>query len=507
MGGEIPAFFANVITFNRIVMGQPIFCTVCCLLRPDARLLGFAFIWLISPVFAQNMSISEGLSIRNDYGYEIIGRLRDRILLFRDKYDDFEVQAYDNQMHPVWNKELEGLEKRGIQIIAVLGGKNDFSIVYKLRRRGYTTLKVHKYDPGASLIDTMTVKDYGDRIFNAPNLAYISSDDKNCVAVYNTIEPGKIEITCFRLDKMQVLWDKIFLFESNFDEANGQAMTLGNNGEFFLVHEKNNRKSRIEEHQYEIIFVNTMGEKRVVVRMPDFLTGDTHFVYDNLNHRLVGAGLYAEKNRDRVNGTFYLSVAAHDASNNTLRYEPFDDKLISILRRKDVADDTKGITDATINQLVLRQDGGVLLVAERKHEIMRGAAAGRGFWRDGMRMVVDYYYDDFFLVAMQPNGQAQWKTVLHKKQYSQDDDGTFSSFFTLRSSDALRFLFNDEIKYENTCSEYVISPLGDFDRNNLLNTEGQNLRLRFRDALQISTSECLVPSEFRNKLRLVLLQY
>ena len=68
-------------------------------------------------------------------------------------------------------------------------------------------------------------------------------------------------------------------------------------------------------------------------------------------------------------------------------------------------------------------------------------------------------------------------------------------------------LFNDEIKYETTCSEYVLSPAGDFDRNSLLTTDGQNLRLRFRDALQVSAGECLVPSEFRNKLRLVLLRF
>ena len=74
-------------------------------------------------------------------------------------------------------------------------------------------------------------------------------------------------------------------------------------------------------------------------------------------------------------------------------------------------------------------------------------------------------------------------------------------------SDKLRFLFNDEIKYENTCSEYLLSPLGEFDRNSLLNTADQNLRLRFRDGLQLNERECLIPSEYRNKLRLVLLQY
>ena len=30
---------------------------------------------------------------------------------------------------------------------------------------------------------------------------------------------------------------------------------------------------------------------------------------------------------------------------------------------------------------------------------------------------------------------------------------------------------------------------------------------RFRDAMQLNANECLVPSEFRNKLRLVLLKF
>jgi hypothetical protein len=147
------------------------------------------------------------------------------------------------------------------------------------------------------------------------------------------------------------------------------------------------------------------------------------------------------------------------------------------------------------------------MVVERYHETLQGAAAGQGFFHDGMRTIVNYYYDDVFLVAFQPNGQTQWQTALHKKQYSQDDDGTFSSYFLLRNVDKMRFLFNDEIKYENTCSEYVVNPIGDFDRNSLLNTINQGLRLRFRDSLQLNASECIVPSEYRGRLRLVLLRF
>ena len=112
-----------------------------------------------------------------------------------------------------------------------------------------------------------------------------------------------------------------------------------------------------------------------------------------------------------------------------LNYEVFDEKFMSILKQKDVGEDNRGIDDAELRELVLRQDGGIIMVCERFHEVERGASAGRGFIRDGIRMTVDYYYDDLFVIAFQPNGQAQWKTAMHKKQYSQDDEGTFFLLF------------------------------------------------------------------------------
>lgn len=172
-----------------------------------------------SDTLSQSMLISDAISIRNDYGYELVGRLRDRILVFRDKYNDFEVQAFDNQMKLAWSRNLEDLDSRGIQVVAVIAGKNDFSIVHKIRRRGFSVLRIHKYNPGANLIDSMIIKDYGERLFNAPILGYIQSDDRNCIVVYNTSDRSQIEATCFQLDKMQVLWDKTFQLKQEYDDT------------------------------------------------------------------------------------------------------------------------------------------------------------------------------------------------------------------------------------------------------------------------------------------------
>lgn len=473
------------------------------------KLLPLAFFCLASyAVCGQSAIVSDPIFIRSDYGYEIIGRLRDRVLIFRDRYDDFMVQAFDNQMRLSWSKDLNDLDHRGTRILGVVPGRNDFSVVYQMRRRGHTLLRVHKYDPGANLIDSMLVKDYGERLFNTPVLDFLRSDDRNCVVVYNTAERDQIEATCILLDKMQMLWDTTATADdaSDFFEDRRPEVALSNSGAFFWVSEKNNRRGKLDKHELDILQFDSQGLSRKRIPLGGYLTVDSKFVFDNQNNSLSAAGLWAEKGRERANGAFFLRIAAGADSAQVLRYEPFDEKFMSILRQKNVGEDARGIVDAELRQLLLRQDGGIILVAERYREVQRGAAAGRGFFRDGMRMIVDYYYDDVFVLAFQPDGKTQWKTALHKKQYSQDDEGTFSSYFLMRNPDRMRFFFNDEIKYENTCSEYVLSAVGEFDRNSLLNTLNQNLRLRFRDAIQVNASECIIPSEFRGRLRLVLLR-
>ena len=80
-------------------------------------------------------------------------------------------------------------------------------------------------------------------------------------------------------------------------------------------------------------------------------------------------------------------------------------------------------------------------------------------------------------------------------------------FFLVKTPKALRLLFNDEIKYENTVSEYVLRGNGKKDRNSVLNTSYQKLQLRFQDALQVASNEILIPSERRSRLRLVKVVY
>ncbi len=464
-------------------------------------LLVFNILWLQ----AQRIDVSDPINLRNDSGYEVIGRLRDRILLFRDRYDDYQIQAFDLQLKESWNRVLEDIDKRNTRVLGVLTGKNDFSILYSQRLKGKYFLRIHKYDPAAVLIDTATIKSYGERLFTPPEFELLVSEDRSKFVVYNTAENDKLECVCFQVEQMRVLWDKTASFDSDFQDNNLKGLALNNDGVLFIALDYDNRKSKWETHRFHVLKVSIEPDQVLVYAFPNVLVSDVKFAYDHKNQRLVAGGLWADKRKEWSNGVFYLTANPNVASEFTIQKSSFEDKFISTLRQKDVEEDSKGIDDADVAYIVPRADGGLAMVVEKHYEIMRGTTGASRFSRE-VRSIVDYYYDDFFVVGFGPEGTVQWNTILHKKQYSQDDDAIFSSFFLFKGRERLLFLFNDEIRFENSCSGYELGANGTYDRNSLFNTLHQNLRLRFRDGIQISANECLIPSEYRGKLKLVRIE-
>ena len=121
--------------------------------------------------------------------------------------------------------------------------------------------------------------------------------------------------------------------------------------------------------------------------------------------------------------------------------------------------------------------------------------------------MVDYYIEDILVFDFDKSGDLSWSDVLHKKQFSQDDGAVYSSYFLMKNPSSVRLVYNDDIKQETTVSEYVLSPSGNSERNSLFTTDYQGLQLRFRDGVQVSSNEILVPSERQGKIRVVKLSY
>ncbi len=463
-------------------------------------------------LLAQTVTVSEALSIRNDQAYEVIGKMKDRFLLYRDKANnDFEIQAFNEDLHQSWTKKIE-FEKKKTEVLGIVPNKEYFNIVYKFKKKGNIILKTNKYDAGANLIDSTTIFDYGNR-FYLPKVNVIRSQDKSKILLYSIERQTTVEAICFDVNEMKMLWKSDFSPDGMAFHTDYQQPLVTNEGEMFFILGKDNRKSTKEKHLYKFYTASTeLGENKVDffdISMKEKMTFDILFEYDNLNKNIVAGGLYSEKNRGRAIGYFYMKISPRDTDAYELSFSPFEDKFVSDFLGKPIKNN-KGIPETIVKEVTLRRDGGIIMIAERNRLLERAMSSGRsnGYGGvDGRGYIVDYHFEDIMIISIHPNGTTHWESILPKRQYSQDDDAVYSSFFLLKTPSSLRLLFNDEIKYENTVSEYVISGNGEYNRNSVLSTFNQKLQLRFRDAIQIASNELLIPSERRSRLKLVKVAY
>ncbi len=464
---------------------------------------------LIIPLlgYGQTITVSEEIQLKNDIAYEIIGEYKGRTLLFRDRNNSFEVFGFNERMHQIWDKELI-IEKRNPRLIDVAPGNDDFVVVYEYREDGRQVVQANKYDPAAEVIDTLIVGDVGSAFTSPPiDLAY--SDDERKLLLFYSDQPSEVQLILVDLDSMVILWEGLLQPpDFNFDRDFLQAV-VSNIGDVYLTFNKNNFRSKRKDHEIEIWRVgqSTGAPEPIDISLGDRVTFDAYFTFDNLNNQVLGVGLWSESNTDKATGYYFLRVPFNGSSDQVLSYNVFPQSFLAAFHGKEVKS-KRGINEASLQDIVVRRDGGVILIGERNRVFDRFSGTPSRFAYDNFgRVSTDYYYEDLFVMSIHPDGKLHWSSVLPKKQYSQNDNGIFSSFFLFKTSASLRLIFNDEIKWENTVSEYVLTGSGKTDRNSILSTKNLELKLRLRDAIQVAGDEMIIPSERRNKLKLVRLVF
>lgn len=459
----------------------------------------------LSVAAAQKVTVSDGIGLRDEIAYDILGEWSGQFLLLRDQSIAWKITGFNDKMEQVWEKDID-LDRRRPQILDVINEKRGFSIAYTYRNELNLMVKVHRYDPAANLTDSATIANLGQEFF--PITLYSTvSENRSKLLLYKVDNFKEIHALAVDLDSLSLIWE-LKLAPDDLDYVRDfQQMIIDNEGNMVLILNKDEKKpgsNRFEIFLYGPSF-NLLLERRTVF-LGDKLNFDVQFAVDHLNGQLIGGGLFSEGNLSRATGPFYLRMPFAQPEAGVLEFHKMDDEFVLTLMGKSFNAKNRGITETTVREIVLRKDGGILLIGERERIYQRNLPGGR-LDMVGGRFIVDYYLDDMFITSFNPDGSVHWQEILHKKQYSQDDDAVYSSYFLLKTPANLRLLFNDEIRHENTVSEYVVNAIGQVGRFNVMNTDRQRLKLRFRDAVQISSSELIVPSERRNTLKLVRIKY
>ncbi len=455
--------------------------------------------------YAQVVTISEELSLRKEEAYHIIGRMKGQTLIFQDRETEFGVQAFDQNLKKTWDKEIT-LDKRRPKILDVISDEKAFHVVYEYHMKLETFVKIHTYDAAANLVDSTLIKNFGSSLI-AQEYEAMPSENRSKVLIYSTENNRTVNALVFDIERKEVLWEESFSPDKLLLGRDETQLILSDEGDFHMIVAKDNFKYKIEEHHYECYYFSaadtTLHSYKLDMR--SHLSYDVYFEYDNVNQRLQAGGLYGVKNQARSEGAFFLSIDPKNPDGHTMAFHPFEDEIVKNFLGKEAPGKNRGIDDSVVQDVLFRQDGGIISIIERKKVNERPySRSTTGYYNPTeANLLRDYYYEDIMAISIHPDGRLHWVKVLQKKQFSQEGDVIYASYFPLKTPSTLRLIFNDDIKYENTVSEYVLRGTGCFDRNSVMSTDNQKLRLRFQEAIQVGANVMLVPSDFRGRLRLV----
>lgn len=456
---------------------------------------------------AQKITVSEELPLMTEYNYEIIGEISGQTLVLMERGNNYHVYGFNERLQNNYEKELE-LDKRQVSVLGTNEIDSLYSLYYTYRQKGQIFLKIHTYDAGTNLIDSSTIWNFGNLFYN-PRFEILRSEDKSKVLVYFVENSSIFRMICIDNSKMKVIWDHNYKPKDFYKDRPTYQILLTNSGRYYGVFIKDNVPSRRKEHAFVIDeYASTMSEVRTKdIALYDKLTYDAWFTVDNLNgEKLLAGGLYTDNNRIKAMGSYFLRYDPI-STNYTIKHSAFElgfsNRFMNYKRPKK----KPGILDLEINNAIVRQDGGLVFIAEkiRTYQRTNNTETDR-YFRAG-RLSDDYHYDDLLVVSYEPDGEISWREILQKKQFSQDDFGFFSSYYLFRTPEQIHFLFNDEIKNNNTVSEYIMNGLGQYDRKSLFNTTHLEIKLRLTAAYQVNTNRLLIPSERRNRLKLVRMDY
>lgn len=458
----------------------------------------FLFVAYISPLMSQTVTVSPEILLRDDYSYTLLGQVSDKILLVRNKGAGQTLSIYNDGLGFMQEVSLSYEDKR-VNMIGFVTTENDFNSYYSFRFKGKEYIKSVKMSPMGQVY-------YEDTLFVRPD-AYIShyykftgSSNDRYVAIYNILDDKSMQLILYDNQEMELLYESTLSAADISMRKDFSQITVKEDGTVGILFDKYNSAYRKEGHHYRLLTMDKNGNL-TDDKYPfnNLITNDVQLLDDKKGLFNI-AGIYGNKDENISNGFFILR------QDSITKYE-FPEKMLTDATLK-TKRKISGLQNYLLNDIVLRQDGGLVMIMEANKEYYRSTDVRGG--RTGAisrSSVTDYYNEDIIVLSISPNGLLNWSTILPKKQFSQDDDGAYSSFFIFKTPSKMHFIFNDEIKNNNTVSEYVINPAGKFERNSVLSTAYQKLKLRLRNAIQVSSSEYLLISERNNRVNIVKIEY
>lgn len=446
--------------------------------------------------------------------YEIVGKTKQGLAVHKSGVKYNELEMYDlNTMKLKWTREMNLGDKKA-QVEEIIAYPNELVVLFTVKQKNETYLYARRTTAELAPLADDVELDKIVRKFGTYGFDFFVDVSKNKKYInilrHNYDFSGLDNIDCILIDpKLKVIAKKNIPIE---ERPNVLDKTfLSNNGMIFFGQGTNKRTLLNNQAQYEALKILKYDYRKeelklVTIEDTEHLMNEVEFEVDDKNGKVVVAGFYSVKQASLSDGYFYIDIDLKTDEIGKRVFAPFSAEFTQKIESIKGYRSRKKATNLNINELIIRNDGGALLVAESAYSTSRNVtrSAFDTYYNSRRTMeVTNYYHDDIVVLSIHPDGSLFWDNVLRKKQYSEDDDGYFSSFGVVNVRSALNLIFNEEITKNTTVNGYVLDAKGDYKIQSLLSVREYDLMMAPQYSKQLSFSEVVLPA-FNNRNEFML---
>lgn len=486
---------------------------------------------LIGSLPAQQITYSDPDrdDLRNT-NYEIIGKLNDNFLVYKNYRDVHYIAVYDQDMKMTAKQRIDNIPDR-IFNADFLAYPDFFYMFYQFQKRNVVYCMAQKIGPDGKNMGDPVQLDTTNLAFAASNKIYtvLNSEDKQKILVFkiNSKNDKLHYVTTVEFDKdMQLLHRSVF--GVNMPERNDflTEFQVDNDGDIAFVRAwgtaQNDNITRLS-----LLTKPLMSDvaTETDLRITNLYLDDVRLKVDNANKHYLITSFYSKQRRGNIEGLYSYMWDKNSAMQMFAGNTIFSDELRAEAKGEN---SVKGaFNDYFLQNIIMRKDGGFLIAAESVYTSSRGSNLSRwdylygspflspynyyygsGFgWGGyyypwyrygygGYGNITRYYADDIAVLSFGNDGKMEWSNIIQKSQYDDNSDN-FIGYGLINTGDQLHFFFNVPEKRQQIFSEQNISPDGQLTRVPTLKNLDRGYDFMPRQAKQTGLRQFIVPVQYR----------
>lgn len=382
--------------------------------------------------------------------FEVAGRVGDRIYTYRNTNGEYYLDAWDDSMNLKATVVLDFFPDK-VSKAHFVTYPDHMVALYQTTDRNRTALYSALLDAQGllqgrpQLLEEMKTGIFGS---GGHQFDYTLSEGKNFLLFYQ-VDQGRKDVT-LRGWLLNNSGKKIRTINANYTGEGsvrpGDLVVTDQGAVYLSVLRIAGAKDYAG--QGVLLQLDTNGRRytEVPIPVPDIYLGSTFMRMAGGSGQLVLSGFYSDEKNGQYDGVYFTAYDPVAATFQPLKQMPFSDRLRVATGARNTR---KAFNDYVIRNLVVRRDGGFVLVAENTYVTTRGYGNPYGFYSyyyspfSYGATVREYYYNDIVVLSYGPDALLEWSSFVRKSQYSQEDGGRFSSFAFLNTGGSLAMLYND----------------------------------------------------------------